>query len=451
MLANNCFIQLKIWLLMKNLLSGIRKGIFILIIPVLFYHENVNAQSLAQNDSIKITLSQAESRFAGNNLQLLAARYNISAARAAVLQARLWSNPNLSIGQNIYNKYTRRYFDITKTGNTDLQVQQLFLLAGKRDKQIKLAEINTQIAEDSFYDLLRALKYELHTDFYNLYYLQRSLKFYDETIPSVKKTVESTESLYSSRSILLSEVVRLKSLLFSLESDRLNITNQISDAENDMRVLLRDSTTVNSYFIPVADAEAIDSLSLSKISLDDVLEEAVANRPDFKIASENVKYDEANVALQKSLAVPDLTLGVSYSRNGSYIPDYIALDASIDIPIFNRNQGNIKVTENNLQSDMANREQARRQIQKEITSAYQKAEATDQLYKTFDKKFTVEYKQLVSGMITNYENRNMTLIEFTDFFDSYRSTMLQLIQLQNDRINAFENLNFAAGMNLFNK
>ncbi len=436
---------------MKNLLSGIRKGIFILIIPVLFCQEQLSAHGLAQYDSVRITLAQAETRFVDNNLQLLAAKYNISAARAAVIQAKLWSNPNFSIGQNIYNKYTHHYFDITKTGNTDLQIQQLFLLAGKRDHQIKLAEINTQIAEDTFYELLRALKYELHTDFYSLYYLQRSLKFYDETIPSVKKTVASTELLYSSRSILLSDVVRLKSLLFSLESDRLNIKNQISDVENDLHVLLRDSTSVNSYFIPVVNTNTIDSLSLSKISLDDVLESAVDDRPDLRIASDNIKYDETNIALQKSLAVPDLTLGVSYSRNGSYIPDYLALDASIDLPVFNRNQGNIKASEDNLESDKANREQTRSLIRKEIISAYQKAEDTDHLYKTFDKKFTAEYKQLVDGMIKSYENRNMTLIEFTDFFDSYRSTMLQLIQLQNDRVNAFENLNYAAGMNLFDK
>ena len=109
-------------------------------------------------DSVKINLLQAEKKFLQNNLQLLASKYNINAARATIIQVDLWNNPNLSIGQNIYNKLTGKYFDVTKTGNTDIQIQQLFLLAGKRNDQIKIAEINTNIAEASFYNLLRTLK-----------------------------------------------------------------------------------------------------------------------------------------------------------------------------------------------------------------------------------------------------------------------------------------------------
>ena len=435
---------------MRYLLCSVRNGIIVLL-SLLIPASIVSAQTAERVDSVSITLRQAENKFTQNNLQLLSARYNISASRAAVLQAKLWSNPNISIGQNIYNKNTGRYFDFTKIGNTDIQLQQLFLLAGKRDKQIKLAITNTRIAEDSFYDLLRALKYELSLDFYNVFYLQRSLKFYNETIPSVKKTISAAESMYSKRSLLLSEVIRLKSLLFSLENDRLNIKNEISDAENDLNVMLRDTSSIYIYIIPNIDPDKIDSINLNKLSLKNILESAVENRPDYKIASENVKYDKENIALQKAMAIPDVTLGGNYSRNGSYIPDYFGINASIDIPLFNRNQGNISLAKNNMEADIANREQTRIEIKKEIISAFDKAKATDQLYKEFDKKFINEYKELLQGMIANYENRNMTLIEFTDFFDSYRSTMIQLIQLQNDRINAFENLNYASGMNLFNQ
>ena len=195
-----------------------------------------------RTDTVAITLQQAEGLFLKNNLQLLAARFNIDAAKAAVYQAELWSNPNISIEQNAYNKFTKKYFDVTKTGNTEVQLQQLILLAGKRDKQIRLAEINSQIAENTFYDLLRALKFELRTNFFDLYFLQQSLAFYDETIPNVRKTVAATETIYQKRSILLSEVLRLKSLLFSLENERLGLQNQVSEIEHGMGVLLRDTS-----------------------------------------------------------------------------------------------------------------------------------------------------------------------------------------------------------------
>jgi outer membrane protein, heavy metal efflux system len=404
----------------------------------------------AQTDTVAITLQKAEERFLKGNLQLLAGRFNIDAAKAAVDQAELWSNPNISIEQNAYNKFTRRYFDITKTGNTDIQLQQLILLAGKRDKQIRLAEINTQIAENSFYDLLRALKFELRTNFFDLYFLQQSLAFYDETIPSVRKTVAATEVIYQKRSILLSEVLRLKSLLFSLENERLGLMNQISEIENGMGVLLRDTSGSASYFIPLLDRRAIDSLQVENISLQDVVAAAMEKRPDYKNAESQIQYEEINLSLQKAMRIPDLTIGGTYSRAGSYIPDYYALTLSIDLPIFNRNQGNVEISENTLEADKLLREYSRKMLEKEIATAYRKAVDTDSLFRAFDKKFTGEYKTLVEGMDADYQKRNITIIEFTDFYESYRTSMLQMNQLQNDRLDAFEGLNYAAGTSLIN-
>jgi outer membrane protein TolC len=75
---------------------------------------------------------QAEQQFLGRNLQLVAARFNLDAARAAVSQAGLWNNPNLSVEQNIHNQFTGRWFDVSASGKFGVQVQQLLLLAGKR-------------------------------------------------------------------------------------------------------------------------------------------------------------------------------------------------------------------------------------------------------------------------------------------------------------------------------
>ena len=403
-----------------------------------------------RTDTVAITLQQAEERFLKKNLQLLAARFNIDAAKAAVVQAELWNNPNISIEQNAYNKFTKRYFDVTKTGNTDIQLQQLILLAGKRDKQIRLAEINSQIAENSFYDLLRALKFELRTNFFDLYFLQQSLAFYNETIPNVRKTVAATEVIYQKRSILLSEVLRLKSLLFSLENERLGLLNQVSEIEHGMGVLLRDTSGSISYFVPQLDSNAIDSLRVNALSLQDVLATALEKRPDYKNAETQVQYEETNLSLQKAMRIPDLTVGGTYSRAGSYIPDYYALTLSIDLPIFNRNQGNVQISENTLEANKLLREYSRKTLEKEIATAYKKAIDTDSLFRAFDKKFTGEYKTLVEGMDADYQKRNITIIEFTDFYESYRTSMLQMNQLQNERLDAFEGLNYAAGTSLIN-
>ena len=173
-------------------------------------------------------------------------------------------------------------------------------------------------------------------------------------------------------------------------------------------------------------------------------------RPDYKNTKSQIEYEEANLSLQKAMRIPDLTVGGTYSRAGSYIPDYYALTLSIDLPIFNRNQGNVEVSENTLEANKLLREYSQKSLEKEIATAYKKAIDTDSLFRAFDKKFTGEYKTLVDGMDADYQKRNITIIEFTDFYESYRTSMLQMNQLQNDRIDAFEGLNYAAGTSLIN-
>ena len=404
-----------------------------------------------RTDTVAITLQQAEGRFLKNNLQLLAARFNIDAAKATVYQAELWSNPNISIEQNAYNKFTKKYFDVTKTGNTEVQLQQLILLAGKRDKQIRLAEINSQIAENTFYDLLRALKFELRTNFFDLYFLQQSLAFYDETIPNVRKTVAATETIYQKRSILLSEVLRLKSLLFSLENERLGLLNQVSEIEHGMGVLLRDTSGSASYFVPQLDKSTLDSLQVDTLSLQDVVATALEKRPDYKNTEIPDRVRGSKSLAAKSNENPRPHCWWDIFTRGELYPRLLCADPVDRSPHLSTGiKGMLKYRKTPWKRTNYLREYSRKTLEKEIATAYKKAIDTDSLFRAFDKKFTGEYKTLVEGMDADYQKRNITIIEFTDFYESYRTSMLQMNQLQNDRIDAFEGLNYAAGTSLIN-
>ncbi len=400
----------------------------------------------ARMDTVAMTLATAEQRFLQNNLQLLASKLHIDAAKAAKVQAEVWSNPNISIEQNIYNQYTGKWFDVTSSGNTEIQIQQLFLLAGKRDKQIKLADINTTIAEHTFSDMLRALKLELRSDMFNLYFLQQELSFYNESLDTLRRTVSSVELMYQKRSVLLADVLRLKSLLLLLETERQGIVNQVYGLQGDMRILLND--TMGSIYVPRIDESQLDTVFLQPPSFDETLKTAREHRPDYNIAQANVDYEAANLTLQHALAVPDLTVGGRWSRAGSYIPDYYAVSLSIDLPVFNRNQGNIEISERTLEANTALLNNAALSLKEDVQSAYAKASEIDRRYRQSDSKFISEYKTLIEGVVANYNSRNISLLEFTDFYESYRTSMLQWQQLRSDRVQALENLNYVTGIDL---
>lgn len=136
----------------------------------------------AQTDTLNISLSEAERIFLEKNYILLAQRYSISMAQAAVTQARLLPNPNFSFLGNLVNPNTGSILPFGKVDSDDVanqvysknqvvfQVQQLIYLAKKRSKLVAVAESNRQLQSLVFEDLIRTLRYQLYTTYANLYF-----------------------------------------------------------------------------------------------------------------------------------------------------------------------------------------------------------------------------------------------------------------------------------------
>src|ERR1700722_2310273 len=160
-------------------------------LPLFLGFCSVTGSVLAQPvmDTLRLQLPAAEKMFLDSNLQLLAQRYNVDAQQALVIQAKLWPNPNFSIGHTLYSGALHQFFPLGANDETSAGLSQLIMLAGKRNKQVKLAQAQATLTEYQFFDLLRTLKYTLRTDFYNIYYLRQSAKVYDEEIRALQQIV----------------------------------------------------------------------------------------------------------------------------------------------------------------------------------------------------------------------------------------------------------------------
>jgi cobalt-zinc-cadmium efflux system outer membrane protein len=418
---------------------GLSILLFVFLIPFAQSKESLQ-------DTVSYTLADLEANFFKNNLLLLASKYNIEATRAEIVQSKLWNNPTLALEQNIYNKYTGKAFDVGKTGQNIVQVQQLILLAGKRNKRINLSEINSQIAEYQFYDVLRTLKYELRSTFFDTYYLMQTIKMYDDEIASLERTIEIFNILISKSAISMKEVIRIKALLFTLESERLGILNQVYQNQGTLNTLLNNVTP--QFIFPNINKQTIDSLKISLPNLLSLQDTAFSKRMDLKVYESDIRFQEANIAYQKALAVPDVRVGYLYDRAGSYIQNYNAVTLQIDLPFSNRNQGNIAMAKNRREESVALHAQYKNKLVSEIYEAYQKVKETDRIYETIDKSVSSDFDELVDIIIKNYEKRNISLLEFIDYYQAYKTSMLHIIKLKSDRVQAVEQLNFFTGKNL---
>jgi cobalt-zinc-cadmium efflux system outer membrane protein len=395
-------------------------------------------------DTVAMNIQQAEDSFLVNNLALIAQHYSIDSAKATVITARLWDNPEFDYTNGFYNFQTHHFFE----PEINMQVSQLVRLAGKRNKAITLAKSGIDIAQFQFYDLLRTLRYILRNDFYNIYFLEQSSKLYDLEISSLQKIIPPMQEQVSKGFLAPIEVLRIQSQLYTLQAAYDALQTNIEDVQSELKLIIRIPS--GKYIIADADTLLLYKNVVSKINCQDLIDTAILERPDLKGLTATIIYNQNNLSLQKALAKPDITIGANYDRLGSYVHDFNSIGVGIPLPLFNRNQGNIKNAQIAVEQSKVEYESGLDKVKSDVATGYVTALRSEKLLQSFDPNFDANIRKMIDQVMINYQKKNITMLEFLDFYDSYKQNVLQLNQLRFNKMSALEQLNFATGKIIFN-
>jgi cobalt-zinc-cadmium efflux system outer membrane protein len=418
---------------------------FILCISLLGFVEKSVAQ---QADTLQLSLPQAEKLFIQNNYQLIAQNYQTDQARADIITARLFDNPTLSAETQLYNPDTKRLFQTSMpNGQYQASVSQLVKLAGKRNKNIQLATAGVKMAEYQYFDLMRTLRYNLRSNFYRIYYAQQSARLYQEQISSLQKLLTASEAQLKAGNIAVKDLIRIKSLVYTLQTEYTNLQNSIEDMETELKLMTNIKADGN--IILVMDPTEEQRYQPDKTVYTNLLDSARNNRADLKLTQSGISYAEKSLMVQKAMAVPDVELSLVYDLQGSHPNNYTGLGITIPLPLFNRNQGEIKKAKIAVDAGKNALNQQEAALENEVSNSYKTALRTENLYKGFDKNFNTDFDKLITEVIKNFKNRNLSLIEFMDFYDSYRQSTLQMNDMKYQRMNAKEEINYVTGSTIF--
>ncbi len=393
-----------------------------------------------------ITLQDCEAQFLKNNLALLAAHYNIDVSKALTIQARIWDNPTFSADLNAYNPENNKYFDIGVNGQKAFSIEQIIYMGGKKRNEIQLAKTNEKIAELQFDDLLRSLKLQLRRSFFIVYFNAKNLENSDKQIAHIQELVNSYTVQTQKGNIALKELVRLQSLFLNLKNDRNEIVNSSIDEQATLKLLLGETENIvpkmteadiNKYSKNIAyDAQSLEEL-------------AKTNRPDYLQNQKNIEANEWNLKLQKSLAIPDITLGVSTDQRSGAFNNQIDALIGIPLPLWNKNKGNIKVSKFVLEQSKAEKQNANLQLQTEIAASYSKWVEAAKNYNELKPQTIADFETVYNGILENFHKRNISLLEFTDFVESYNLAAVQMNELKKKVVLSGEELNNTINKDLF--
>lgn len=291
-------------------------------------------------DTLRITLQQADSLFLQNNFYLLASSMNIEAQKAQIIQAKLYPNPTFTAELNTYDPQNNQVFHVNQSGEKAFQLEQLIILGGKRKSEIELAKTNVKIAELEFQQLLRQLKYRLHTALFSIGQSALLLERYNRQLDLLSTLVSTYETQAGKGNIPLKDVVRLKGAYLNLNNDRAELLKDYFEAQSSLQALLQTSSIVWFRFSD-SDVEKY----INPAPFEAIRSEAFQNRPELLIIQTNKELAEQYYQYQRSQAKPDLNVFASYDQRGGAFVNQLNTGISISLPFWNRNQGNIKSSE----------------------------------------------------------------------------------------------------------
>ncbi len=400
------------------------------------------AQTLAQKPGAALlTLDDAIQMALQHNHNLLAARTGIQQSEAAETTANLRPNPVL-LGDSQFlpifqpSQFTPDYLD--NTAQFDLGVSYLFERGRKRQHRLQAARDQTAVIRSQVADNERSLTFSVATQFINVELAESSLELATQDLKSFQNTVEIGEARYKAGDIGEGDLLKIKLQMLQFQTDVSAAQLSRVQGLSDLRQLLGYESIGPDYDI----AGTFDYLPV-KGTLEDMQAKSLQNRPDLQAARLGVAAANSQHELQKAIGKRDITGQVSYTHL-SYSND-ISLFGQIQIPIFDRNQGEIARSGFAIAQAQQQMQFANGQVLTDVRDAFESLRTNEKIVGLYRSGYLDQAQQ--SRDISEYAYRHgaASLLDFLDAERSYRTTQLAYRQALASYLLALEQLREAVG------
>ena len=317
-------------------------------------------------------------------------------------------------------------------------------MGGKRKAQIDLAKTSTQMAELALLDLMRQLKFQLHTGLFLIGQKQLLISKYDKQLILLDEIVSAYETQVPKGNIPLKDLVRLKGVYLNLSNERAAIYSDYFEQMTLVQTLLQTKKIITPIIL---DSE-IRSFVLP-INVNDLFQEAIQNRPDLLMTQKDLTFAQQYFTLQQKLAKPDITLFASYDQRGGAFQRQVNLGFAIPLMFWNKNQGNIKAAQALIQTKNYIYEGLKSQVIAEVNGTYLQYQQTVKEYMKNSKLYNDDFEITLKGMTENFQKGNVSVLEFVDFFESYNNALSEMARTKIQLATSIEQIKLSTGKEQF--
>jgi cobalt-zinc-cadmium efflux system outer membrane protein len=392
-----------------------------------------------------LSWDQVKARFEAANPALKADADNVDEMRAEEITAYLRPNPQFTLSADgtqiaphdgVWTPFKGTY--------EQPNFSYLHERDHKRELRLESAQEGTRITEAQHEDLRRNLEFTLRAAFVETLEAKFVLDMAKADLDYYDKIIDISRARLKDGDLAQIDFDRIELLRVQYESELQTAIVNLRTAKIQLLQLMDDRTPVDQF-----DVTGIFDFSDALDPLDSFHQAALAARPDLQAALETIQQSDTNHKLAISNGSTDPTLGAWYTYNSSNNnPNGIqTLGASVSIPlrIFDKNQGEKKRTEIDIDRAQQASEATRAQVFSDVDTAYELVRSNVELLKPYKAKYNDEALRVRDTVTYAYQHGGASLMDFLNAQSDYRQVQLAYAQLIGAYLTSAAQLNLAVG------
>lgn len=378
-----------------------------------------------------------------HNHALQAARTTIPQSEAQETTANLRPNPVLSGDYNFLPVFSPSFFGVPAIQRPlpqegDASVAYTLELWHKRQNRLKAAQDQSAVTRSLVADNERSLTFEVASQFIDVLFAESTLEFTQQNLKSFQDTVDLSAARYQAGAISEGDLLKIRLQLLQFQNDVSTAQLARIQALASLRQLVGFETVRDQF-----DVEGQLQYQPVHAGLADLKVLAVRSRPDLRAAQQNVTSAQSQYRLAKSNGRPDLIPQLGWSHAAG--EHTLNFGFSIELPIFNRNQGEVARTHYAITQSQELASEAGQQVLTDVVDALSALHTSDQIVQFYLNGYLNQAEQ--SRDISEYAYRHgaTNLLDFLDAERTYRANQLAYRQSLATYMTALEQLRQAVG------
>lgn len=283
--------------------------------------------------AVELTLASAIDQALKRNPDLVASRYELTAAQARVLQAGLRPNPELGLElENFAGSGSARGTDSLET---TLSLSQVVELGGKRGFRRSVAEAEGDvIALEQRAGQLDVLA-EVTRRFIDVVAAQERARFAAENSTLAQQTLDAINARVQAARAPVAEASRARIAVTRTAIEERRAAAALRSARYGLAALWGDVE-------PTFTAAGADLFTFVPVAAFPALMTQIERNPDITQFASQARLRDAELRLAQAQARPNLALSLGVRRLEENNDTALVAGFSMPLPVFDRNQGAIR-------------------------------------------------------------------------------------------------------------